>query len=194
METRRIRRLERRRVHRTIALTAAIAAFGVAVGMTLPRSTPASVVVLAAAVMCAAFVATGAESIAPLHGLHRVVRLPWRRSLAATLASFASRVAGSARAWFRRAPQLTPIVLDEPDDEAEAWWGASSAPPNEADVEPPAQVELAPVLAAAVTSAHVPAGSGEQTRWAKKARAGLRHRFATLARRMEQTEEVGAST
>lgn len=198
METRRIRRLERRRLHRTIALAAAIATSGVAIGMTLPSNAPASIALFTAAVACVAIVATRAEAVAPMHGLHRVVRLPFRRSLATTVASFAARVVGSVHALLPRRLELTPIVLDEADDEAEAWWGASSAPTPAAVVDaPPIQsgLPLTPVLAAAITSARFPATDADSVpRWVERIRGGVRRQLATLARRMEPTEEAGAST
>jgi hypothetical protein len=178
METRRIRRLERRRVHRILGLACAVSALGVAVGMSLPRSTPVSVALFALAACALVTVALRDESIAPLHGLHRVMRLPLRQSLAATIASFGSRIAGTARGLVSRRPELTPIVLDEPDDEAEAWWGraAASAPaptlaaqprpvePVEAavTVEPVDPVSPAPVLAAPLPSAHVATDGSER--------------------------------
>ncbi|HEY3669897.1 MAG TPA: hypothetical protein VGN51_03105 [Acidimicrobiia bacterium] len=159
-------------MHRTAVTTTLFALMGVGVGLVLPRSTTASVVLLAGAAACLALVALHAESLAPLHGLHRVVRLPFLRSIALTCVSFTSRAVGSVRALVRVGPQPTPLVLDEPDDEAEAWWGATSAPapvmPGMPSPEPapepwppspptpvPAPALPAPVLAAPLPSAHV---------------------------------------
>jgi hypothetical protein len=167
-------------------LVAAVAAIGIAVGMALPHNTPASIALLALATACVV-VAVRDESVAPLHGLHRVVRLPWRRSLSATAASFAARVAGSARALVTRRRPPTAIVLDEPDDEAESWWGAPATP---ASAEPtPASPEPAspePVLAAPLRSAQVAAPGRLH-----KVRAFGRRRFDALARRMSPTDDAG---
>jgi hypothetical protein len=134
-------------------MTTLFALMGVGVGLVLPRSTTASVALLAGAAACLALVAFHAESLAPLHGLHRVVRLPFLRSIAVTFVSLTSRAVGSVRSVVRARPQPSPLVLDEPDDEAEAWWGAPWPPAPPAPVPVP---ELpAPVLAAPLPSAHV---------------------------------------
>src|SRR5215213_2326576 len=153
METRRIRRLERRRVHRITVLYAAVAVIGVAVGVALPQSTTLSVALFAVAACSLVVVAMRGESTAPLHGLHRVVRLPLRTSASATLESFGSRLAGSARALVRLDPAPVPVVLDEPDDEAESWWGPVTAPLTPPAAAPPAP--STPVVAAAMASARV---------------------------------------
>jgi hypothetical protein len=152
METRRILRLERRRAHRTALLAVMCAVLGLAIGMMLPSSTTASVVLLAVAVACLAAVVLHAESFAPLHGLHRVVRLPFLRSISATFASFRARVVGSLRALRHLRPSPSPIVLDELDEDAAAWWGATAAPPPAASVPVPS----VPVPSAPVPSVPVP--------------------------------------
>ncbi len=65
METRRILRLERQRAHRTALLALMCAALGVGVGMMLPRSTIASVVLLASAAVCLAAVAVARRIVRP---------------------------------------------------------------------------------------------------------------------------------
>ena len=175
METRRIRRLERRRAQRIAGLAVSVAVLCVAIGMSLPHSTTASVLLFVAAGCCLLIVVMRDEARAPLHGLHRVVRLPFSAALAASLASFWSRITGSLRAVLGRRMQPTPIVLDEPDDEAEAWWGRTAATPppltslmpglepDPPELVPESEVEvlpepvLAPVLAAPMQSARVPA-------------------------------------
>jgi len=163
METRRILRLERRRAHRTAVLAVVCALLGVGVGMVLPRSTAASVALLAIAAACLVVVAFHAESFAPLHGLHRVVRLPLLRAISATFASFRARVIGSLRALPRLRPSSSsPIVLDELDEDAAAWWGptaaltaATSVPAPSVSV-PPMPVPPVPVPTAPVRAAPVP--------------------------------------
>ena len=120
--------------------------------MMLPRSTTASVVLLASAAVCLAAVALHAESFAPLHGLHRVVRLPLLRSISATVASFSARVVGSLRALRHLRPTPSAIVLDELDEDAAAWWGTTAAPPPAASVPAP----FVPVPSAPVPPAPVP--------------------------------------
>jgi hypothetical protein len=165
METRRIRRHERRRIRRTAVMATSMAMIGVAAGNALPQSTTASLALLAAAVCCLALVAMRDPSRAPLHGLHRVVRLPLRTSLGAMVESFTSRLVGTLHAVFSGRLQPTPLVLDEPDDEAEEWWGAMATPRQEPlpvplapwpPARPPAAPLPAPVLAAPMASAHVP--------------------------------------
>jgi hypothetical protein len=129
METRRIRRQERRRAHRIAGLAVSVAVLCVAIGMSLPHSTTASVLLFVAAGGCLVIVVMRDEARAPLHGLHRVVRLPLFAAVSATLASFWSRLTGSVQAVVGQRMQPTPIVLDEPDDEAEAWWGRTAAAP-----------------------------------------------------------------
>jgi hypothetical protein len=140
-----------------IATLAAV--FGIAVGLALPQSTTAALVLVVCAACCAAIVTMRDDQRAPLHGLHEVVRLPLRHSISLTLASFWSRVVGTARSLTRRPPELVPIVLDEPDDEAEAWWGPVTGPAATASTTDPAStgpVALpATVVAAPMRSAHV---------------------------------------
>ncbi len=158
METRRILRLQRRRTHRTAVLAVLCAALGVGVGLLLPRSTAASVVLLASAAVCLAALALHAESFAPLHGLHRVVRLPFLRSISATFASFGARVVGSLRGLSRLRPSSSsPIVLDELDEDAAAWWGPAAALPGAASVPAPSvSVSPVPVPSVPVPSVPVP--------------------------------------
>ena len=85
IETRRIRRLARRRMYRNVALACSLAALGLALGMALPRSTLGSLLVFVAAASCALVVVIRDETLAPTHGLHRVIRLPLRTSVSATL-------------------------------------------------------------------------------------------------------------
>jgi hypothetical protein len=168
METRRIRRRERQRAHRIAALAVSVGVLCVAIGMALPHSVTASMLLFAAAACCLVVLVLRDETRAPLHGLRRVVRLPVWRSLAVTSASFGARVVGTFHAAVGRRFQPTPIAADEDDDEAEAWWGASSAelaplplmsavPDAEPDAEPTPTPVLEPVLAAPMQSAHVPA-------------------------------------
>ena len=124
------------------------AVLGVSIGMMLPRSTIASVVLLGTAAACLLAVALHAESFAPLHGLRRVVRLPLLRSISATFASFTARVVGSLRALWHLRPAPSPIVLDELDEDAAAWWGPTAALPPAA---------LRPAKSAAAASPPVPA-------------------------------------
>jgi hypothetical protein len=135
METRRIRRRERQRTLRTTGLTVSLAIAGLAVGLALPRNPAAAVLLAVLAVTCLALVVARDESIAPLHGLHHVVRFPLHQSIVVTADSLWSRVTGSLRiagAHTRAVagklrPEPTPLVLDEADDEAEAWWGVPAA-------------------------------------------------------------------
>jgi hypothetical protein len=147
-------------------MATSMAIIGVAAGNALPQNTTASLALLAAAVCCLALVMLRDPSRAPLHGLHRVVRLPLRTSVAATMESFASRLVGTLHAAFSRRLQPTPLALDEPDDEAEEWWGAMAAPPRPEPppaplapwppASPPAPPLPAPVHAAPMPSARVP--------------------------------------
>jgi hypothetical protein len=186
METRRIRRQERRRVYRTGLLAFSVAVLGVALGMALPDNRIAFFALLGVAACCVVIVIARDERRAPLHGLHHVVRLPLRTSVTTTFASIGSRIAGTVRSGFGTRPP-SPIVLDEPDDEATAWWGptavATALPvpvPAESAVAVPPLAVLAPaeapeptyaaialvqpepttpvpVLAAPIATAHVPA-------------------------------------
>ena len=108
METRRIRRLERRRSQRIIATTVALGAVGVAVGLALPRNPTASTLTLVLAVGALAAIALRADSAAPSHGLRHVVRLPIRSAVAASVASLSSRVVGTLRVMWRTTPSAVP--------------------------------------------------------------------------------------
>lgn len=224
METRRIRRLARRRVYRTIALAASLAAFGFALGMALPQSTLVSGLTFVAALCCVLVVVMRSESVAPIHGLRRPVRLPFHRSVSATLESFWSRIVGTVRDVFTRTPRPVALALDEPDDEAAAWWGNESrpmtpllaesvppvpaAPAPQADVVPgaspvapspapatPVPVPV-PVLAAPVRSAHVPAADADpEPALVGQVLAATRRRVDAFAKRFRRHhEEAGAST
>jgi hypothetical protein len=136
METRRIRRLARRRRRRTALLAASVVVIGIGVGMSLPHDHTATIVLLVASVACLVLVGGRDESVAPLHGLRRVVRLPLRAAIGATLASFRARLGGSLRAvGAKLRPEPPPLVLDEPDEESAAWWGVppASRPDRRAD-------------------------------------------------------------
>jgi hypothetical protein len=220
METRRIRRHARRHAHRTIALAASLTALGLALGMALPRSTLASAVVLVVAVSCVAIVALREDAIASTHGLHRVIRFRFRTSVSAMFESFWSRLVGTVHAVFARKAKPKVLELDEPDDEAEAWWGAlpSSellAGPLLADSVPPVPEVLAPtdpvepepaartapepavpmpVLAAPIPSAHVPAEDASAAPGlVEQALAASRRHLGTLTKRFRhRSEETGA--
>jgi hypothetical protein len=97
METRRIRRVNQRHRRRVVLVTASIGALGLGVGLVLPRSTAASVVLLAVAALCLGAIGARAEFRAPSHGLNRVVRLSTRSATSAAVDSFRSRIIGSAR-------------------------------------------------------------------------------------------------
>jgi hypothetical protein len=101
METRRIRRLERGRWRRTVAIAAALGAIGVALGLALPQNTTASAVILVVAVGTLAAIALRAHSIRP--------------SVGASDGSFWSSLVVTSR---------TPsgVCIAEDDDEAQAWW------------------------------------------------------------------------
>ena len=217
METRRIRRQERRRAHRTGLLVCSVAVLGVALGMMLPENRIAFFALLGVAALCVLIVIVRDERRAPLHGLHQVVRLPLRASATTTLASYGSRVAGSAGRFFgTREPTL--IVLDESDDEAAAWWGPTvvaaplpvPVPPAEAPeptyaslaVATPEPTRPVPVLAAPITTAHVPADPSVtvKVRVSLKVAAARRHleplgRKVKLKRVHDETPaSVSAST
>jgi hypothetical protein len=200
METRRIRRLERRRVRRIAALCVSIAVIGVAVGMTLPQSTTVSVVLLGAAAGCLVILVVRGEAMAPLHGLRRVVRLPMRRAIAATTESLWRRLLGSLRALARLRPQPTPLVLDELDDESREWWGVQPVTPPTAVVDEKSESSSgslpAPVLAAPMRSARVhDEDLGPIRRGLEHLRAGVRRPFdAFAARRQGPAGGAGAST
>ena len=218
METRRIRRQERRRARRIAGLAVSVAVLCVAVGMSLPHSTTASVLLFLAAGGCIVIVVMRDESRAPLHGLHRVVRLPLLAALSATLASFWSRITGSAHALVGRRMQPTPIVLDEPDDEAEARWGptaaapprlaATSSTPVSTPMSAPAparqpepevvvpELVFEPVLAAPMSSARVRADDTGLKVRTKQLWLGLRSHTETLTKKVKRSgkEELTPST
>ena len=125
MDTRRGRRIRRQRVLRSGVLAASFVVIGVALGVALPQDMDASFVLLAVASGCVVLVATRRESVAAHHGLYRPVRLPVRTAISATFGSFRSRITGTARATFGRPPE---VPAQEPDDEAEAWWGPLASP------------------------------------------------------------------
>jgi len=173
METRRIRRHERRRARRTAVMVTSVAAIGIAVGTALPRSTTASSAVLVAAACCVAVV---------------VLSDP----------SFAWRFVGTLRTVVGRRPGPVPIVLDEPDDEAEEWWGATVAPVPAPwpPTPPPAPALPAPVLAAPMPSAHVPSRDAHslQAWFAQLWMHGRRWMQTHTKHDRPSTGEAGAST
>jgi hypothetical protein len=105
-------------------ISVALAALGMAIGSALPRSTTASVLILVAAIVTLVAIALRAESVAPSHGLQHIVRLPARAAVSASVESCRSRIVGTARNLWRRAPDAASAPDIETDDEAEAWWGA----------------------------------------------------------------------
>src|SRR5690349_20139254 len=122
MDTRRIRRLERRQARRVVTATVAFGLLGVAVGLTLPRSATLSAVLLVTAAATLALIALRADAVAPSHGLRHVVRLPFPHAVGSSFDSFRSRVVGSVRAAWHWTPNPLPAI-EEVDDETEAWWG-----------------------------------------------------------------------
>lgn len=199
-------------MHRTGLLAFSVAVLGVALGMMLPENRGAFFALLGVAACCVVVVIVRDERRAPLHGLHQVVRLPFRTSVTTTCASFASRIAGSIRRVFGpRRP--APIVLDEPDEEAAAWWGpkvVDATPPPAAPlvtsalpvemptaeapvptyaslaVAPPEPTGPVPVLAAPIAKAHVPADPSVtvKVRVSLKVAAARRH-LEPLARKIK---------
>jgi hypothetical protein len=109
METRRIRRLERRRSRHAAAVTVAVGAIGVAVGLMFPRNDAASALILAVAFPILATTALRAGSFTCMHGLRRVVRLPMRSAISATLESYWSRVVGTTHSMWNRTSHATVI-------------------------------------------------------------------------------------
>jgi hypothetical protein len=213
METRRIRRHARRHTYRTVTLAASLTALGIALGMALPRSMLAAALILVAAVCCVVVVAMTEDAIASTHGLHHVIRFPFRTSLSAALESFRSRFSGSVRAVFARSPKPDALALDEPDDDAEEWWGKQlpSSEPLLADSVPPVPELLAlaeatdpepisepsvpvPVLAAPIASAHVPADDAPTgPGLVELALADTRRRIDALTKRFRRgSEDTGA--
>jgi hypothetical protein len=98
METRRIRRLERRRRLHVFAVVASVAALGLGTGLALPRHVAAAAALVTAAVVALVVLWARAEARAPSHGLTHVVRLPMSAAVGASIQSLWSRVAGTARA------------------------------------------------------------------------------------------------
>jgi hypothetical protein len=199
METRRIRRRERQRAHRIAGLAVSVGMLCVAIGMALPHNRTASVLLFAAAGCCLVVLVMSDETRAPLHGLRTVVRLPAWRSLAVTVASLRARLAGTFHAVVGRRFQPTPMVLDEEDDEADAWWGTQpdgsaplpQLPPMPPVPEPDASVPptLEPVLAAPMPSAHVPAAESRLKASAKYAWLRARTHLDTVAKKVKRSEE-----
>jgi hypothetical protein len=103
METRRIRRRKQRHLHRILAVMASIGALGLGVGLALPRSTTASVLLLAMALLGLASIGARAEFVAPSHGLTRVVRLPTTTAISAAFDSFRSKIVGTVHTIQHRA-------------------------------------------------------------------------------------------
>jgi hypothetical protein len=203
METRRIRRRERRRTYRIAGLATSVAVACVALGMWLPRNRTASVLLFAAAGCCLVVLVLLDDARAPLHGIRQVVRLPLRRSLSATFESFWSRLTGTLRASVLRRMEPTPIVLDEADDEAAAWWGPTATtahaepevPVPSPPASEPAPPRLAPVLAAPMATAHVPAEPVSPVVRVKRIVTTAKERFTERFHRRERvTNEVSPST
>src|SRR5437764_3823114 len=97
METRRIRRLERRRTRRVALTVIALAGLGMALGLALPRNPLASALLSSAAVAVLVVIALRRDAVAPTHGLRHVVRLPVQSAVSATLESLRSRFVGTIR-------------------------------------------------------------------------------------------------
>jgi hypothetical protein len=95
METRRIRRLKQRHLRRVVLVMTSVGAVGLGVGLALPRSTTASVLLLAVAVSSLATIGARADSLAPGHGLNRVVRLSPTSAVSTAFDSFRSRIVGT---------------------------------------------------------------------------------------------------
>jgi hypothetical protein len=103
METRRIRRLKQRHLRRVLVVMTSIGALGLGVGLALPRSTVGSELLLAVALVSLATIGLRAESLAPSHGLNRVVRLSAPSAISTALDSFRSKMVGTANAIRHRA-------------------------------------------------------------------------------------------
>lgn len=175
--------------------------------MSLPHSATASVLLFAAAGGCIVIVLMRDEARAPLHGLHRVVRLPARAACSASLASFWSRITGSVHAVVGRRMQPTPMVLDEADDESEAWWGpkaaaprplplALAAPEPEPDPEPEPEREtvipelvLEPIVAAPIQTARVPSHDAGVKVRATQLWLGVRTHAEALGKKAKRSRE-----
>jgi hypothetical protein len=203
-------------VYRNVALACSLAALGLALGMALPRSTTGSLLVFVAAASCALIVVMRDDALAPTHGLRRVIRLPLRRSVSATLESFWSRVVGTVRAVVARRPKPVALVLDEADEDAEAWWGprstemadawapllAESVPPvpepepARPELEPAEPAVVGPVLAAPMRAAHVPADDAPSSpSLVEQVVAGTRRHVDALTKRFRRhQDEAGVAT
>jgi hypothetical protein len=121
METRRIRRLQQRRLRRVLVVMLSIGALGLGVGLALPRSATFSVLLLAVAVSSLVTIGVRADAVAPSHGLTRVVRLPTASAISATLESFRSRIVGTVDSLRHRgAPRRAVAVHGHADAEDDA--------------------------------------------------------------------------
>jgi hypothetical protein len=123
METRRIRRLEQRRLRRILVVMTSIGMLGLGLGLALPRSTPASALLLVVAVLSLVAITARADSVAPSHGLKGVIRLPTTAAISTSLESFRARVVGTTHAIRPirpRAPQRSSgsanVVEHGPDE------------------------------------------------------------------------------
>jgi hypothetical protein len=116
METRRIRRLQQRRVRRLAVVMSSIGALGLGVGLALPRSVTASVFLLAVALASLVTIGVRVGARAPRHSMTQVVRLPTAAAVSATVDSFRSRIIGTARA-IRDRVQPQPAAESHDHDE-----------------------------------------------------------------------------
>ena len=148
--------------------------------------------------------------------MHRVIRLPFRTSVSATLESFWSRLVGTVRAVVTRTPKPVALALDERDEEAEAWWGPRSAEMSDAwapllaesvppvpepeparpELEPAEPAVIGPVLAAPMRAAHVPADDAPSgPSLVEHVLAGTRRQVDALTKRFRrQQDEAGVAT
>src|SRR6266542_3364924 len=121
METRRIRRLQQRRVRRVAVVMSSIGALGLGVGLALPRSATASVLLLAVALASLITIGVRVDARVPSHSMTRVVWLPTAAAVSATLASFRSRIIGTAYAIRERVqPQAAADAHDREEDPDES--------------------------------------------------------------------------
>jgi hypothetical protein len=90
-----------------------IGALGLGVGLALPRSTTASALLLAVAVLSLATIGVRAEFLAPSHGLDRVVRLSTSSAVSTAIDSFWSKMVGTAKAIRHRALPPPTSVGDD---------------------------------------------------------------------------------
>jgi hypothetical protein len=121
METRRIRRLQQRRLRRVLVVMMSIGALGLGVGLALPRSATFSVLLLALAIPSLVTIGVRAEAAAPSHGLTRVVRLPTSSAVSATLDSFRSRIVGTVESLLHRAVPQRAAAVHEHDGDAQDY-------------------------------------------------------------------------